>query len=80
MFTVYILRTNKNTLYVGQTNDLEKRLKLHRDKKGSKYLRMFKSFELIYKEEYKTRSEALKREIEIKKLNKKQKETLTKVP
>jgi len=78
MFVVYILRTSKNTLYIGQTNNLEKRLKEHSDKKGkgSKYMRSFDSFKLVYKEVYKTRSEALKREIELKKLTKKEKEKI----
>jgi putative endonuclease len=76
MFTVYILRTNKNTLYIGQTKDLKARLKKHREGKGAKYFRIFKSFKLIYTEKFKTRSEALKREHELKKLSKKEKENL----
>jgi len=76
MFTVYILKTNKNTLYIGQTNDLEKRLEKHKSGKGSKYMRMFSGFKLVYKEEYKTRSESLKREIELKKLTRPQKDKL----
>lgn len=76
MFTVYVLRTNKNTLYIGQTNDLNVRLKKHKEGKGAKYLKMFKSFKLVYKEEFETRSEALKREIELKKLSKIEKEKL----
>lgn len=77
-YFLYILRTNKNTLYIGQTNNLDKRLKEHRDKKGkcSKYMRSFKSFELVYKEVFESRSEALKREIVLKKLTKSQKEEL----
>jgi putative endonuclease len=77
-FYVYILRTSKNTLYVGQTNDLERRMGEHREKskKSSKYVRSFESFELVYKEEHKTRSEAMKREAELKKLNKKEKEKI----
>lgn len=76
MYTVYILRTNKDTLYIGQTNDLEKRLKTHEQKKGAKYLRSFDSFTLVYQENYKTRSEALKREYNLKQLTKAQKERL----
>lgn len=76
MFTVYILRTNKNTLYIGQTKDLEVRLKRHKIGKGAKYLRKFKSFELVYSEKYKTRSEVMKREYELKKLSKQEKENL----
>jgi putative endonuclease len=76
MFVVYILRTNKNTLYIGQTNNLEKRLLTHKSKKGAKYLKAFDSFKLVYQEEYKTRSEALKREYQLKQLSKAQKERL----
>lgn len=77
-YTVYILRTSKNTLYIGQTNDLEKRLKEHAEKssKSSKYMRSFSSFKLVYQEKYKTRSETLKREYELKQLTKIQKEKL----
>jgi putative endonuclease len=78
MFHVYILRTSANTLYVGQTNNLEKRIKEHQAKtiKSSKYVRSFASFELVYSESFKTRSEALKREYQLKQLTKIQKENL----
>lgn len=78
MYFVYILRTSSGTLYTGQTNNLERRLKEHSEKKGrgAKYLRRFNWVELVYFEKYKTRSKALKREIEIKKLNKAKKEEL----
>lgn len=77
-YTVYILRTSSNTLYTGQTNNLEKRLKEHKNKasKSAKYMRRFKSFELVYKETKNTLSQALKREIEIKNLSHAQKEAL----
>jgi putative endonuclease len=75
-FTVYILRTNKNTLYTGYTKDLEKRLKVHKTSSGAKYLRKFKSFELVYSETYASKSEALKREAQIKSLSRKKKEKL----
>ena len=78
MFFVYILRTSANTLYIGQTNNLEKRLKEHMSKKGkpSKYVRSFTSFKLVYFETYATRSESLKREYQLKKLTKAKKEAL----
>ena len=80
MFTVYILRTDKNTLYTGQTKGLVARLGKHAVGKGAKYLRRFKSFELVYTEKFKTRSEALKREHELKKLSKQEKENLIASP
>ena len=78
IFTVYILRTSANTLYVGQTNNLERRLKEHKSKtiKSAKYIRCFESCELIYKEEYSTRGDAMRREIELKKFTKIKKEKL----
>jgi putative endonuclease len=78
IYTVYILRTSSNTFYTGQTNNLEKRLKEHKNKTGrsAKYMRSFKSFELVYKETCPSLSQALKREIEIKKLSHRQKEAL----
>lgn len=79
-YFVYILRTSANTLYIGQTNNLEKRIKEHKEKsiKGAKYMRSFDSFELVYTEKYSTRSEALKREYQLKQLTKSQKESLIK--
>ena len=75
-YTLYILRTNKNTLYTGITNNLDKRLLDHKNKVGSKYMRSFSTFILVYKECSLTKSDALKREFIIKKLTKKQKEQL----
>ena len=75
-YTVYILRTSSNTLYVGQTKNLKKRLENHKSKKGgAKYLAYYKSFKLINQESFSTRSEAMKREWEIKKWSKNTKES-----
>ena len=76
-YFVYILRTNLNTLYTGQTNNLKKRMQEHKfGNRGSKYMRKFSSFELVYTEGFATRSEAMKREIELKKWTKVKKEKL----
>ncbi len=77
-FTVYILRTSSNTLYIGQTNNLDKRLKEHKSKstKSAKYIKYFDSFELVYSEKYLTRVKAMKREWQLKKWTKPKKEAL----
>jgi putative endonuclease len=77
-FIVYILRTSGDTLYIGQTNNLEKRIKEHKNKtsKSARYMKYFDSFQLVYSEEYSTRTEAMKREYQIKHLSKIKKETL----
>lgn len=78
MYFVYILKTSGNTFYIGQTNDLERRLKEHREKsvRSAKYIKYFDSFTLIYSEELETRSLAMKREAQLKKLTRTQKEVM----
>lgn len=77
-FILYILRTSSNTLYIGQTNNLEKRLKEHKSKtsRSAKYMKSFDSFELVYTEEYMTRKEVMQREWELKQWTKTKKEAL----
>jgi len=77
-YFVYILRTSSNTLYIGQTNNLKKRIKEHKSKssKAAKYIRYFASFELVYQENHPTRKEAIQREIQLKKWSKTKKEAL----
>lgn len=77
-YYVYMLRTSANTLYVGQTNNLKKRLHEHKSKgpKAAKYMKYFETFELVYTEVYPTRSKAMQREWELKHWTKKEKEAL----
>lgn len=73
---VYILRCKDNSLYTGWCIDLEKRLALHNSGRGAKYTRSKRPCKLVYYEEIDNKSEALKREIAIKKLTKAKKEDL----
>ena len=77
-YFVYILRTSSDTLYIGQTNSLEKRLKEHKNKskKSARYIRYFSSFKLVYSEIYKTRKEVMQRENQLKKWSRKKKEAI----
>ncbi|MEY8391018.1 GIY-YIG nuclease family protein [Lachnospiraceae bacterium] len=72
----YMLRCSDGTLYTGWTNNLEKRLKAHNEGKGGKYTRVRTPVELVYFEEYETRQEAMKREAQIKRLTRNDKEEL----
>ena len=76
---VYMLLCEDNTIYTGITNDLKKRFDNHISGKGAKYLRGRKPLEIVYTENFKNRSMATKREMEIKKLNRKEKEALIKI-
>ncbi len=66
MWYIYILLCSDNSLYTGSTNDLDKRFINHTNGKGGKYTRSHKPLKIVHTEEFKTKSEALKREIEIK--------------
>jgi len=70
MWFVYILLCSDGSFYTGSTNDVEKRLEAHLAGKGAKYTKSHKPERIIYQESFQTKSEALKREIEIKKLTK----------
>ena len=55
----------KSVTYVGYTNSLPKRIKLHNSGKGAKFTRGRK-WELIYKEKFHTKNKAISREYYIK--------------
>ena len=67
-FYVYMLKSlsKKKVTYVGYTNNLSKRIKLHNTGKGAKFTRGRK-WKLIYKEKFNSKSEAISREYYIKK-------------
>lgn len=69
----YILRCKDDTLYCGWTNDLQKRLECHNSGRGAKYTRTRTPVELVYYESFDTREEAMRREIAIKRLTRKEK-------
>ena len=68
-WVVYILRCADETLYTGITNDLAARLAAHATGTGAKYTRGRGPFSVVLEEQYATRSDALKRELAIKKLS-----------
>ena len=77
---VYLLRCSDNSLYTGITTELDRRIKEHNQDniKGAKYTRVRRPVSLAYTELAETRSQANKREHQIKKLNKQSKERLVK--
>lgn len=72
-YYVYILRCADDTLYTGITVDLKSRIAVHNSGKGAKYTRSRSPVKLIYQEQYDGKSEALRREIAIKKLSRTEK-------
>ena len=77
-FYVYLLRCRDNSLYCGYTKNLDNRLEKHNKGTASKYTSRRRPVRLVYFEEQETISSAMKREIQIKKFSKKEKELLVK--
>tara|TARA_B100001121_G_scaffold86890_1_gene77114 strand:+ start:24 stop:263 length:240 start_codon:yes stop_codon:yes gene_type:complete len=61
-----LLDTNNKVSYVGYTKNLYKRISLHNSGKGAKFTRG-RRWKLIYKEKCKSKPEAIKKEILLKK-------------
>lgn len=72
----YMVECSDGSLYTGWTNDLEKRVRAHNAKKGAKYTRSRTPVKLVYYEAFATKEEAMRREYEIKRYTRKQKEAL----
>jgi putative endonuclease len=70
---VYIVKCSDNTFYTGITNNIKLRLETHNLGKGAKYTKSRLPVILVYLEPVDDKSSALRREIEIKKLNRSQK-------
>lgn len=70
---VYILLCKDNTFYTGYTTDIKKRVTAHNKGKGAKYTRSRLPVKVAFLEPHQTKSQALKREYQIKQLSRKKK-------
>jgi putative endonuclease len=67
MYIVYVLYSKAHhKIYIGYTSDLEQRLLSHNELGKKGWTMKFRPWELVYTEEYQTKTEALKREKELK--------------
>jgi len=74
---VYLLRCKDNSLYAGITTDINRRLHQHNHTKlGAKYTRAKRPVTLVFLEAESDKSTASKREYQIRKLTKLNKEEL----
>lgn len=78
MWYVYILKCSDDSLYTGVSTDVERRVKEHNSKtiRCGKYTRSRQPVKLVYTESFDTKSEALKREIGIKRLSPNEKRSI----
>ena len=63
---IYIVRCKDGSLYTGYAKDIEQRVAKHNSGQGAKYTKIRRPVELVYQEVFDTKSEAMKREYEIK--------------
>ena len=66
MWYVYILLCDQKTYYVGQTDDIDRRLAQHKHKE-SFFTKKFSDLQLVYTEQLSSRSSAERREVQLKK-------------
>ena len=66
---IYILRCRGGGLYTGWTVDVAHRVEQHQAGQGGRYTRSHLPVELVYHESWPTKSEAMRRETEIKKMS-----------
>ena len=66
MYYVYVLLCSDNSLYTGISNNPDQRFKDHVSGKGGRYTRLHKPVRRVHLEEAGSRSDALKRELQIK--------------
>lgn len=76
-FFVYILKCKDDTLYIGSTNDLERRLHQHNNlKSGAHYTKIRRPVELVYSKKMRNLSAARKKEHSLKQLTRQEKMAL----
>lgn len=76
MYYTYIARCSDGSLYTGYCRDLKEREEKHNLGLGARYTKTRRPLEFVYFEEFLNRSDAMKREAEIKKWKKTEKESL----
>ena len=76
MWYVYILRCGDGTLYTGTTDDVERRLAVHRAGKGAKYTRGRGPLNLLAVAEFATKHDAMSAEYRFKHLSRDRKDEL----
>jgi len=78
-YYIYIMASKSGTLYVGSTNNIISRVYEHKNGLLEGFTKKYGCNRLLYYEIFKTESEALNRELQIKKYNRKKKQVLIKL-
>jgi putative endonuclease len=75
-YYVYILLCKDGSYYTGYAEDVKRRVERHKKGQGARYTRIHEPEKIVYVEEFDSRSEAMKREREIKSLSHSKKQRL----
>ncbi|MBN9086416.1 MAG: GIY-YIG nuclease family protein [Reyranella sp.] len=75
-WTCILTNAARNVIYVGVTNDLEKRVAEHRDGRGGLFTRRYNVHTLVYAEEHEQIGDAIAREKEMKDWRRSKKDAL----
>ena len=78
-YYVYILLCEDGSYYTGCTENVRRRVAQHRKGRGARYTKIHAPEDIVYVEELESRSEAMKREREIKSLNHNEKKRLAQI-
>jgi len=70
---VYMVVCSDGSLYTGWAMNVEARVKEHNAGRGSQYCRRRRPVRMVYEEEVPSRSEAMKRELAIKRMRREKK-------
>lgn len=70
---IYIVKCKDGSLYTGYAKDITQRVTKHNNGQGAKYTKIRRPVQLVYQEVFDTKSEAMKREYEIKTYTRQQK-------
>lgn len=76
LFYVYIMASDSGTLYIGMTGELTSRVLQHKSGKIEGFTKKYGCHKLVYYEEYEYVYDAIGREKQLKKWNRKKKEFL----
>ena len=76
MYFVYMIKNSYANLYIGITDNPERRLEEHNTKQGAGFTKNRDKFKIVFLESHNSLKEARKREIQIKKWRRDKKEGL----
>jgi len=78
-YYVYILSSHLRAIYIGVTNNLERRVLQHKDGTGSKFTKRYNINRLVYYETFNNPNDAIAREKQLKKGTRKRKVALVNI-